>query len=138
MAAVADPADFEDLRRLIEARADVVASLGTDLTRRLSTSSWAGPAADQYKASVDELRQRLATDADRMRAMAISLQRLSDALAAELDHLRLVEARVREWLATNPQGIGGVPPPWPATDLPPTGDPRWMDVETAFKPLGIV
>jgi hypothetical protein len=136
VALVVDPSELDDLKRLLSARADVVDGLGSDLLRRVSSASWSGPAAEQYRASLGDLQRKLAADADRLRATAAGLARLSTALSDELDRLRGVEAKVRAWFAAHPPGT--LPPPWPEAALPVTGDAQWRDVERAFESHGLL
>jgi uncharacterized protein YukE len=134
---VVDPADLSDLARILDQRADVIASLAAGLNKQLAAATWAGPAADAFRSDSGELLPVLTGDADTLRLEASDLRRLSDQLQQELDRLHVVETKVRAWFAANPPGAG-IPAPWPANDLPPTGDPRWRDVERAFAPLGVV
>jgi hypothetical protein len=134
---VVAPADLDDLKRILDARADVVQSLGTDLSGRLAAATWSGPAADQLRSTVSDLQSKLASDADRVRAASAILARLSAALSSELEHLGVVEAKVQAWFAANPPS-SPTPPPWPQHALPPTGDPGWRAVEQAFAPLGVL
>jgi hypothetical protein len=133
----ADPADLSDLARILNQRADLVVGLGDGLTRQLAAAKWAGPAADTFRTETGQFAAVLSRDADTLRAAASDLNRLSGQLQQEIDHLRAVENKVRAWFAVNPPGVGP-PPPWPASDLPPTGDPRWRQVEQAFAAIGVV
>jgi hypothetical protein len=130
-------ADLADLATALSARADAVSSYGDGLSQKVAVSVWSGPVADQFRLSVTQLQHRLATDADRLRAAASDLRRMADALDQQLTVLRGIEARVREWYVANPPGASLTPPPWPQADLPPSGDPRWLDVQRAFAAVGI-
>jgi uncharacterized protein YukE len=134
---VADPVDLSDLARILDQRADVVATLADGLNKQLAAATWSGPAADAFRSDTGELVPTMSHDADTLRWQASDLRRLGNQLQQELDRLRVVEAKVRAWLAAHPPG-SGLPAPWPANDLPPTGDPRWRDVEHAFAPLGVI
>ncbi len=133
----ADPAELTDLARILNQRADVVVAIGSGLTQALAAATWAGPAADAFRSDAADLTPNLSRDADALRMASSDLSRLADQLQQEIDRLRVVETKVRAWFAANPPGVG-IPPPWPANDLPPTGDPRWRDVQRAFAPLGVV
>jgi hypothetical protein len=69
---------------------------------------------------------------------ASDLRQLADQLDVELGQLRAVEDKVRAWFALNPPSAASAPPPWPPSDLPPTGDPRWRDVQRAFSAIGAI
>jgi len=75
----------------------------------------------------------MADDADELRLLMASLQRLADALEEELRALRTIEERVRAWFGLHPT----LPPPWPPSALPPSGDPQWREVERAFAHAGV-
>jgi hypothetical protein len=130
-------ADLVDLATVLSSRADAVTSYGDGLSQKVAVSVWSGPVADQFRLSVTQLQHRLATDADRLRAAASDLRRMADALDQELTVLRGIEGRIRAWYAANPPGAGMTPAPWPEADLPPPGDPRWLDVQRAFAAAGI-
>ena len=132
-----DPADLTDLAAVLSTRADTVQGYGDDLARKIAIATWSGPVADRFRQSITELQRRFASDADRLRAAAADLRRIGAALDGELAQLRAVELRVRAWFAANPPGLSATPPPWPPTDLPPTGDPRWADVQRAFAAAGV-
>jgi len=132
----ADPADLTDLARILEQRADVVDSLGDGLTRQLATVNWAGPAADSFRTTAGEFSPVLSRDADALRLAAADLRRLADQLQQEIDQLHVIETKVRAWLAANPPVLG-IPAPWPPSNLPPTGDPQWRDVQRAFAAVGV-
>lgn len=134
---MADPADLSDLARILDQRADVIGALGDGINKQVTAATWAGPAADGFRSDTAELVPTLARDADTLRLAASDLRRIGDQLQQELDRLRVVETKVRAWFAANPPG-SGIPPPWPANDMPPTGDPRWREVERAFAPLGVL
>ena len=131
-----DPASLTDLARILEQRAEVVNSLGDGLTRQLAGVNWTGPAADTFRAGAGDLAPVMARDADALRTAAADLRRLADQLQTEITHLRAIETKVRAWFAANPPGLG-IPPPWPQSNLPPTGDPGWRDVERAFAAIGV-
>jgi hypothetical protein len=134
---IADPLEFEDLARIIGARADAVAELGTQLGARLDATLWKGPVADRFRGNAADLTRLLSMDADLLRAVSDDLRRLADELQSALDDLRAIEQAVRGWLAANPPGLSPIPPPWPPADLPATGDPRWRQVQAAFSAAGI-
>jgi uncharacterized protein YukE len=135
MDSATDPADLSDLARILEQQADVVDSLGDGLTRQLAAVNWAGPVADSFRTAAGEFSPVLSRDADTLRLVAADLRRLADQLQQEIDQLRVVEAKVRAWYVANPPPI---PAPWPASNLPPTGDPRWRDVQRAFASVGVI
>jgi uncharacterized protein YukE len=132
-----NPADLTDLATALSSRADAVTGYGDALSQKVAVAVWSGPVADQFRQSVTQLQHRLATDADRLRATASDLRKLADALDQQLTLLRGIETRVRAWFAANPPGASAAPPPWPQADLPPSGDPRWLDVQRAFAAAGI-
>jgi uncharacterized protein YukE len=131
------PADLTDLAAALASRADAVQACGDDLAQKVIGAAWAGPVADRYRESVAQIQRRLAADSDRLRVAAADLRRLADSLDQTLVGLRAVEGKVRAWLAANPPGSGAEPPPWPPGALPPTGDPRWIDVQRSFAAAGI-
>jgi uncharacterized protein YukE len=131
-----NPADLADLASALSSRADAVQGYGDDLAKKMAVATWAGPVADRFRQSVAQLQHRLAADADRLRGAAGDLRRLADALDQELSRLRVIEARVRAWYVANPPG-SGTPPPWPEAQLPPSGDPQWLDVQRAFAAVGV-
>jgi hypothetical protein len=133
----ADPADLTDLARILEQRAEVVDGLNDGLTKQLAAVNWAGPAADSFRATAGEFSPVLSRDADALRLAAADLRRLADQLQQEIDQLHVIETKVRAWFAANPPTLG-IPAPWPASNLPPTGDPRWRDVQRAFATIGVV
>jgi hypothetical protein len=133
----ADPSDLTDLARILDQRADVVVSLGDGLTRQLAAVNWAGPAADSFRNGAGEFAPVLSRDADALRLAAADLRRLAAQLQQEIDQLHVIEAKVRAWFAAHPPALG-IPAPWPASSLPPTGDPRWRDVQRAFAAVGVV
>jgi hypothetical protein len=134
---IADPAEFLDLARLVAARADAVLTVRDQLSRRLGAARWTGPGADTFRASADLLARIFAGDADSLQAAATDLRRMADQLTTELEQLRGIETAVRAWLSANPPGISPIPSPWPVADLPPSGDPRWRQVQQAFDAAGI-
>jgi hypothetical protein len=119
--------------KVFGARADAVNSLRERLSTQLGRATWAGPGATRLRFQAAQIDRRLVQDADALRLLMGSLQRLADAVEEELRVLRRVEDRVRSWLTLNRT----VPPPWPPSSLPPTGDPRWREVERAFVSAGI-
>jgi uncharacterized protein YukE len=135
---VADPAELTDLARILDQRADAVVALGERIVIQLSSAAWAGPAADTFRSEADQFVPVLNNDADGLRAAAADLRRLADQLQQELDLLHAIEDKVRAWFAVNPPGASATPSPWPATDLPPTGDPRWREVQQAFTTAGVL
>jgi|GEM_PF-842042 uncharacterized protein YukE len=128
-----DPADVVSMGKAFGARADAVGALRERLSRQLGRATWTGPGASRFRFEAAQIDRRLAQDADDLRRLMGSLQRLADALEQELRALRRIEERVRSWLALNRT----VPPPWPPGSLPPPGDPRWREVERAFVSAGI-
>src|ERR1700694_4536468 len=92
---IADPAEFVDLARLVDARADAVVSVRDQLGRTLADARWTGPGADSFRADADQLDRILATDADTLRAAAADLRALADKLSQVLDALRSIETDVR-------------------------------------------
>jgi uncharacterized protein YukE len=130
-------ADFSDLAVVLSSRADAVQGYGDDLARKIAAATWSGPVAERFRQTVSELQRRFVGDADRLRAAATDLRHLATALDEQLAQLRAVEFRVRAWFAANPPGLTASPPPWPPDDLPPSGDPRWLDVQRAFAAAGV-
>lgn len=128
-----DPADVVTMGRGLGARADAVTALRERLTTQLGRATWTGPGATRFRFAAAQIDRRLAQDADDLRRLMVSLQRLAAALDEELRALRRIEDRVRSWLALNRT----MPPPWPPSSLPPAGDPRWREVERAFVTAGI-
>jgi hypothetical protein len=134
---IADPAELLDLAKVLEARADAVAQLGNGLARGLDAAKWAGPGADQFRMKAGDFGHVLALDLDQVRGAVAAIRNLADQLTQELDTLKSIEADVIAWFATNHPGVSPIPPPWPQGDLPPSGDPRWRQVQAAFASAGI-
>ena len=133
-----DPAELTDLARILEMRADASAGLVQQLADALGAAAWAGPSADAFRADATDLAGVMNRDADGLRLAAADLRKLADDLQQELGVLRAVEDKVRAWFAANPPGMRPVPAPWAESDLPPTGDPRWRDVQRAFATIGVL
>lgn len=128
-----DPADVTSMGKVFGARAEAVDALRERLSTQLGRATWAGPGATRLRFEAAQIDRRLAQDADDLRRLMVSLRRLADAVEEEIRALRRIEDRVRSWLALNRT----VPPPWPPSSLPPTGDPRWREVERAFVSAGL-
>jgi uncharacterized protein YukE len=135
------PDDLNNLARVLDQRADGVDNLVERLATAVDTATWSGPTADAFRQSAQPLEATVRADADALRAAASDLGRLADQLQQEIDQLRMIEDKVRAWLAANPTGATGtglvaIPSPWSATNLPPTADPRWRDIQAAFTSAG--
>lgn len=115
-------------------RSDAVGAARQKLAQRLHQATWSGAGATRFRYDAEGLDRRIAEDADDLRRLMTSFQRLSEALEEELAQLRRIEDQVRTWLARNPT----LPPPWPPTALPPPGDPEWRDVQRAFAAYGAI
>jgi uncharacterized protein YukE len=135
--AIMDPADLTDFARMLDQRADAINTLAERLSRQLGGASWAGPSAEAFRNEADQFAPVLPSDADSLRGAASDLRRLADALQQELANLRVIEDNARAWFALHPSASSSLSPPWPETDLPATGDPRWRDVQRAFATAGI-
>jgi hypothetical protein len=129
-----DPAELVLVAQALGVRADAVAGVREKLALRLGQATWSGAGASRFRFNAEQVDRRVADNADSLRRLMVSFQRLADALQAELRELRRIEDQVRTWFALNPT----VPPPWPRTSLPPTGDPAWREVERAFVAAGLV
>lgn len=128
-----DPAEVVTMGKVFGARADAVSALRERLSTQLGRATWSGPGATRFRFQAAQIDRRLTQDADDLRRLMASLQRLAGALEEEIRALRRIEDRVRSWLTLNRT----VPPPWPPSSLPPTGHPRWREVERAFVTAGI-
>lgn len=128
-----DPAEITTLGKALAVRADAVAAVRERLATRLGRTTWTGVGAARFRFEAAQYDRRLAQDADDLRRLTASLQRLAEALEEELRELRKIEDRVRAWLLLNP----AAPPPWPPNALPPRNDPRWREVERAFAAAGV-
>ena len=128
-----DPAEVVSLGRAFGTHADAVAGVRERLATAVGRATWSGTGASRFRFQAAQLDRRLAQDADDLRRLMAALKRVADALEEELRALRLIEDRVRAWLALNP-GVGA---PWPPNALPPRGDPRWREVERAFVTAGV-
>jgi len=132
-----DPADLDDLARVLDSRAGTVQGYVQTLRQQFGQASWQGPVADRFRATIQMVSTQLQSDGDQLSSAAAAVRKLSAALQDEITQLRTVEGNVRAWLASHPPGVAATPPPWPATDLPPSGDPRWRQVQQAFSAAGI-
>jgi uncharacterized protein YukE len=132
-----DPADLDDLARTLDTRAGAVQSYVDTLRQRFGQATWQGPVADRFRTTIQDVTTRLQADGDQLSGAATAVRKVSAALQAEIAQLHTVETNVRAWLASNPVGVSATPPPWPPTDLPPPGDPRWRQVQQAFRAAGI-
>ena len=128
-----DPADVSSLGQALRMRADALGAARERLAQAMGRASWTGAGATRFRFHANQLDRRLAVDAEDLRALVGSYERLAEALREELAALKRIEARVRAWLLINRT----VAPPWPASALPPPGDPRWREVERAFVAAGI-
>jgi hypothetical protein len=128
-----DPADVTSLGQALRMRADAVSVTRERLAQAIGRATWTGAGATRFRFHADRLDRRLAVDADDLRALVASYERMAEALQEELAALKRIEARVRAWLLLN----RAVPPPWPPSALPPSGDPRWREVQRAFAVAGI-
>jgi hypothetical protein len=132
----ADAQDLIDLAVVLEQRAETVNTLTSGLTGQLSAAVWSGPAATAFGADQQQFVTVANSDSDLLRAAASDLRRLADDLQTQLNQLYAIETQVRTWFATNAASTVVVPP-WPQSDLPPTGDPRWRQVQQAFVSAGL-
>lgn len=128
-----DPADVTSMGKALAIRADAIAAARERLAQAMGRATWSGPGATRFRFHAHQLDRNLAADADDLRALAASYHRLAEALEAELAALKRIESRVRAWLLLNRT----LPPPWPPSSLPTSGDPRWREVERAFAAAGI-
>jgi hypothetical protein len=129
-----DPTELITEGQALGIRADAVAAVREKLAQRLGQATWSGAGASRFRFNAERLDRRILENADGLRRLMTSFQRLADALEEELRALKRIEERVRTWLVLNPT----VPPPWPPNALPPTGDPAWREVERAFAAAGLV
>ena len=129
-----DPAEVTSMGKALAVRADAIAAVREKLATRLARTTWTGVGASRFRFEAAQYDRRLAQDADDLRGLAVSLERLAEALEDELRELRKIEDRVRAWLLLNPTA----PSPYPSSALPPTGDPQWREVERAFGAAGVV
>jgi hypothetical protein len=132
-----DPADLDDLARLLDTRAGTIQGYVGGLQQKFGQAVWQGPVADRCRATIQDVSTRLQADGDQLSGAASALRKVSAALQAEIAQLQTVEGNVRAWLAANPAGVSATPPPWPPANLPPTGDPLWRQVQQAFRAAGI-
>jgi len=128
-----DPADVSSMGQTLRIRADAIAAARERLAQAMGRATWSGAGATRFRFHADQVHRRLAADAEELRGLVASYERLAEALREELAALKRIEARVRAWLAMNPT----LPPPWPPSSLPPPVDPRWREVERAFVAVGI-
>jgi uncharacterized protein YukE len=128
-----DPADVTSMGKALALRADAIAAARERLAQAMGRATWSGAGATRFRFQAHQLDRQLAADADDLRALSASYDRLAEALREELAALKRIEARVRAWLLLNRT----LPPPWPVSSLPPSGDPRWREVERAFAAAGI-
>jgi uncharacterized protein YukE len=128
-----DPSDLASMARALAVRAEAVAEVREKIARLLDQATWTGAGAARFRFNAEQFDRRLAEDADDLRRLMTSFQRLADALEEELRALHRIEDQVRAWYVLNPT----LTPPWPPSSLPPRGDPQWREVERAFVQAGV-
>lgn len=128
-----DPSDLAFMAKALGVRAEAVAAVREKIARLLDQAVWTGVGAARFRFNAEQFDRRLAEDADDLRRLMTSFQRLAEALEEELQALRRIEGQVRAWYTLNPT----MPPPWPPSSLPPAGDPQWREVERAFVQAGV-
>jgi len=132
-----DPADLDDLARVLDSRAGTIQGYVQSLRQLFGQATWQGPVADRFRTTIEYVSGQLESDGDQLSGAAAAVRKVSAALRDQIAQLQAVEANVRAWLAAHPPGADPTPPPWPSTDLPPPGDPRWRQVQQAFISAGI-
>lgn len=128
-----DPADVSSMGKALALRADAIAAARDRLAQAMARATWSGAGATRFRFDAHQIDVHLAADGDELRALGASYDRLAEELSEELTALKRIEARVRSWLLLHRT----IPPPWPPSSLPPSGDPRWREVERAFAAAGI-
>lgn len=126
------PEAIEALAAKVDRDAAGLAAGASALRAAGSHTKWLGVRADQWRTANGLRAREIDAAASELRGIAFDLRRMAQELRAEIEALRGIEMRVREWIGAVVASLDDAAPwsgtRWHPGNLPPSGDPAWRDV----------